>query len=539
MKQFLVFCLCLFVACGGDTTTDQGETTAALQVFHYNQPSAITSLDPAFARSQNNIWAVDHLYNGLVQLDDQLNIVPAIAERWEISEDGLVYTFTLRKDVSFHDNACFSEGKGRVVQAEDFKYSFERILAEETGSPGAWIFKDRVQATNAFEVTGPHEFKIHLQKAFRPMLGILTMQYCSVVPKEAIVKYGNDFRSNPVGTGAFQLKRWLENQALFLVKNPNYFEKENGQALPYLDGVKISFIGDRKTAYLELLKGKLDYISGLEASYVNDLLTKDGALQSKQAENLQFLKSPYLNTEYFGIYMKSTDKMNPLAQKQIRQALNYGIDRAQMMEAMRNNVGKAAVAGFTPRGLPSFSATQTKGYSYQPDRARDLLKKAGFPNGKNLPEIKLLTNKDYLDLCTFAAKQWEELGIKVQIELMESATLREMMSKGQANFFRASWIADYPDAESFFTMFYSKYPAPPNYTQFANANFDKLYEAALNENDDAKRYALYQSMDNILIEEAPVVFLFYDETAVFARKNIKGLSKNAVNLLSLKKVRKE
>ena len=526
--------LFLIVSCGGDAA-DSSATER--KVFHYIQHRSVTSLDPAFARSQANIWAIDHLYNGLVQLDDDLNIQPCIAKSWTISEDGLTYTFKLRDDVYFHNNAAFAEGKGRKVVASDIVYSFERVWKGDINSPGSWIFNNRVAAENPFQALDNQTFTLKLVKPFRPMLGILTMQYCSIVPKEAVEKYAGDFRKNPVGTGPFQFKKWLENQSLFLSKNKNYFEKENGNALPYLDAVRVSFVSDRKTAYLELIAGKIDFMSGLESSFVNELLSSEGELLEKQAERLTFLKSPFLNSEYLGMQMNG-DKTNPLLNKKIRQALNYGFDRAKMLQTMRNNVGKPAGSGFTPRGLPSFSSDKVKGYNYNPDKARQLLKEAGFPNGKGLPTIELLATKDYEDLCTFMARQWEDLGIKVQIELEESATLRQKMSKSQAPFFRASWIADYPDAESFLTVFYGENPAPPNYTQFKNAKFDALYEQALNQNDDAERYKLYQQMDNILVEEAPVVFLFYDETAWFVKKGITGLSKNAINLLSLKRVKK-
>lgn len=537
-KFLALFTLLLLAACGGTDNNTSNTDQSARKIFHYNQPNAVTSLDPAFAKSQSNIWVCDHLYNRLVELDDQLNVIPSIASKWDISKDGLTYTFTLREDIYFHDDKAF-EGKARKVTAKDVKYSFDRLLDESVASPGSWIFKGRVRDENPFEAVDDRTFVLHLNKAFRPMLGILTMHYCSVIPQEAVQKYGKAFRANPVGTGPFKFKKWIENQALFLVKNERYFEKVGDQQLPYLDGVRVSFISDRKTAYLELMSGKLDFFSGLEASFVNELLTPDGLLRPKAAKALQFLKSPYLNTEYLGINVNFGAATNPLRQKQVRQALNYGFDREQMMRTLRNNVGRAASSGFTPRGLPSFDDKKVKGYHYNPDKARQLLADAGFPDGKNLPEITLLTNKDYLDLCTFISRQWEDIGIKVKIDIMESATLRNRMSQEQAPFFRASWIADYPDAESFFTVFYSKNPAPPNYTRFNNAAFDKLYEAALQQNLDTRRYALYQELDEIITEEAPVVFLYYDETALFARKNIKGLSQNALNLLSLKKVQKD
>ena len=542
MKKLIPLFIILFIcfSCNSDTSNQSsGSNTSNTErkVFHYIQPNSVTSLDPAFAKSQTNIWAVDHLFNGLVQLDEGLNIQPAIAKDWTISEDGLTYTFNLREDVFFQDDGAFEGGNGRKVVAADVVYSLERVRVGDINSPGAWIFQERVIDENPFKAIDENTFEVKLKKPFRPMLGIFTMQYCSIVPKEAVEKYGSDFRKNPVGTGPFKFKRWLEGQSLFLEKNENYFEKEGSNQLPYLDGVRVSFVGDRKTAFLEMIKGEIDFMSGLESSFVNELLTSEGELQTKQSDKLQFIKSPFLNTEYLGFNL-NLDGKNPLSQKKVRQALNYGFDRAKMLRSMRNNVGKPAISGFTPKGLPSFDSNAVKGYSYNPDKARTLLQEAGFPNGKGLPTITLLTNNDYQDLCTFIARQWEDLGVKVQIELIESAALRQKMTQGTADFFRASWIADYPDAENYMTLFYSKNPAPPNYTRYKNSNFDQLYEQALNENDDAKRYTLYQQMENIIIEEAPVVFLFYDETAWFVKKGVTGLSKNAINLLSLKKVKK-
>lgn len=524
---FLLVSSLLFFSCGGDSDN----ASSGKKIFKYNQPNTITSLDPAFAKSQNNIWVVHHLFNGLVELDEGLNVKPSIAKSWETSEDGKIITFNLRDDVFFHDHPQFPEGKGRKVVASDFVYSFNRILDQTTGSPGAWIF-DALSEETPFSATDESTFVIQLKEAFRPIMGILSMQYCSVVPKEIIEHYGDEFRANPVGTGPFKFKNWLEGQALFLEKNENYFE----QGLPKLDGVKISFIGDRKTAFLEFKKGKLDYMSGLESSFVDELLTKNGQLQSDIASDVNFIKIPFLNSEYLGINMDKAD--NPLNNKLVRQALNYGFDRQLMLKQLRNSVGKAADSGFTPRGLPSYSAS-IKGYQYNPELSRALLTQAGHPNGKGLPEIELMTTSAYVDLCTFIARQWEELGINVKIESVESATLRNMIKEGKVDFFRGSWIADYPDGESFLVVFNGNKSAPPNYTQFKNKQFDHLYNQSLTEDDDQKRYKLYQEMEKIIIDESPVIFLFYDETAVFVRNNISGISKNALNLLDLKRVDKK
>ncbi len=533
LKTYIfIFVAVLFGSCGGDHSSKPENSAHKKTIFRYNQDVAVTSLDPAFAKMQSNIWAVDHLFNRLVELDDNLNIIPAIAKSWTISDDGLVYTFSLRDDVFFHDDAAFSNGKGRKVTANDIKYSYERLLAPETGSPGTWVFNGKL-GPDPFKVVDEHTFQLTLSKPFRPMLGILSMHYLSIVPKEAIEKYGKSFRSHPVGTGPFKFKKWLENQSLFLTKNDHYFEK----GLPYLDAIKVSFIGDKKTAFLEFMSGKLDFLAGIESSFVNELLKSDGSLKLNLASKFNFQKNPFLNSEYLGIRMKMQDG-SPLEKKKVRQALNYAIDRKQMLKSLRNNVGKPANSGFTPIGLPSFNAEKVKGYTFNTDKASKLLAEAGYPNGKNFPEIKLQTTKSYLDICTFITRQWNDIGIKVQIDVVEPATLRNMMSKEQVPFFRGSWIADYPDAENFFSVFYGKQPAPPNYTRFKNKKFDALYEASIKENDEAKRYNLYQKMDQILVDEAPVIFLFYDETAQFSGKNISGLSKNAFNLLKLKQVKK-
>ena len=179
------------------------------QIFHYNESSGILSLDPAFASGQATIWPCNQLYNGLVDMDDQLRVVPAIAKSWTISEDGKTYTFILRDDVQFHQTEFFPFEKPRYVTAEDFVYSLGRILSPEVASPGAWIFqkvKRDKEGNPAFKALNDTVFQIELSEPFPPFLGILTMKYCSVVPHEVVERYGKDFRKHPVGTGPFQYR---------------------------------------------------------------------------------------------------------------------------------------------------------------------------------------------------------------------------------------------------------------------------------------------------------------------------------------------
>ncbi len=535
----LVF-LCLFSACENDEQK-------SLNVFRYNESKNIPTLDPAFAKSQYTIWPVNQLYNGLVQMDNQLNIVPSIAAGWDISADGLEYLFHLRGDVTFHDNKAFPDEKGRTVKAQDVVYSLNRVRDPATASPGAWtmnwVMVDGEQQSAGIEALDDSTLIIRLNKPFPAFLGLLSMPYCSVVPKEIVDHYGKDFGRHPVGTGPFSMKFWKQGEKLILSRNPNYFEKDDdGNQLPYLDGVSIRFIVDKQSEFLEFLKGNIDFLSGVHPSYKDELLTRSGALNPFYNDRYKIFTQPYLNTEYLGMLMEPDEagaEENPLKIKEIRQAMNFGFDRAKMIKYLRNGMGTPANQGFIPFGLPGFNP-DLKGYSYDPEKTRVLLSQAGFPGGENLPDITLTTTTDYLDLCEFIQAQLAESGITIKLELSTGATFRSMVADSKLNFFRGSWIADYPDSENYFALFYSPNFSPkgPNYTHFKSREFDALYDLALSTTQNEERYELYRKMDSIIIEEAPVVPLFYDRVVRFYSSDLEGMEGNAMNLLSLKRVRR-
>ena len=510
------------------------------QVFYYNETTGIASLDPAFAKNQSILWAVNQLYNGLVETDSNLHIVPCLAKSWEVSADRLEYIFHLRTDVFFHDNDAFETGKGRRMTASDVVFSFQRLIDPATASPGAWIFNNRIDSLNAFTAINDSTFQLRLQKPFSPILGVLSNKYCSIVPKEVVTKYGKDFRSHPCGTGPFIFKSWEEGQALILWKNPSYFERDDaGKPLPYLDAIKVSFNDSRATEFLMFQQGQLDFINDIDPSFKDEVLNKKGELKKEWVGRIILNKRAYLNIEYLGILVDSSNellKQSPLRLRQIRQAINYGFDRKKLMLYLRNSIGTPAESGFVPMGLPSYDANIVKGYTYDPVKARTLITNAGFADGKNLPEIKLLTIPIYSDLGSFIAKQLEEIGLKIQVEVVPKSLLLEQTAKSQALFFRGSWIADYPDAENYLSVFYGKNPAPPNYTRYNNPRFNQLYDEAMLAETDSARYHLYQQMDRLIIEDAPVVPLWYDQAIHMVNPRVQGFYPNSLNLLELRKV---
>lgn len=512
------------------------------KIFHYNESSGLASLDPAFAKNKQVMWSTHQLYNTLIEIDSNMQMQPSLAKHWNISDDNLVFTFTLRNDVFFTDDECFADGKGRKLTAHDVEYSFKRIIDKNTASPGAWIFNNRVDPLHGFTAINDSTFQLKLISPFQSILGILSMQYCSIVPKEAVEKYKTDFRRHPVGTGPFSFVAWEEGQALILKKNENYFEKDaEGKSLPYLDGIKVSFYDSKATEFLEFQQNRLDFIDDIDPSFKDEVLTKTGNLKKTWQGKIDMQKHPYLNIEYLGILVDSANELvknSPLRLQKIRQAINYGFNRKKMMLYLRNSIGIAAESGFVPAGLPSFDSIAVPGYHYDVDKAKKLLAEAGYPNGKNLPEIKLLTIPIYGDLGTYIANELLQVGIKVQVEVIQKSLLMEQTSKSQAPFFRGSWIADYPDAENYLGVFYGKNPAPPNYTRYKNPVFDLLYEKALSEKNDSLRYKLYRQMDRMIISDAPVVPLWYDMAIHLVHLNIRDFHPNSLNLLELRSVRK-
>lgn len=505
------------------------------EVFRYNEHSNITSLDPAFARDQRNIWAVNQLYNGLVQLDDSLNVQPSIAKNWKVTVDGERYKFYLRNDVYFHEHELFGEEKTRKVTAYDFEYSFNRLLSEQVASPGAWV----LQNVEMFKAENDSTFVIDLKRPFPPFLGLLSMKYCSVVPKEVVEFYGKDFRSNPIGTGPFKFKLWVENTKLVFRKNNKYFEKDDlGNSLPYLEAVAITFLPDKQSEFLQFIQGNLDFMKSLDASYKDEILTTSGDLVEKYKNNVVMQKGAYLNTEYLGFFLGGEEK-SVIKSKEIRQAINYGFDRNKMITFLRNNIGTPANNGFIPKGLPSFNGQL--GYTYQPEKARKLVEKYKKDNNLNEVEINITTNSSYLDLCEFIQRELANVGLEVKVNVIPPSTLRQGKANGKLPIFRASWIADYPDGENYLSLFYSKNFTPngPNYTHFSNEQFDQLFEQSIQEVDRDFRIGLYQKMDSILISEAPVIPLYYDQVVRFTQKNIEGLGINPIDLLTLKYVKKK
>ena len=525
-KLFLIItCIVtLFCSCKKDFNQN-------INIFKYNEYSNISSLDPAFSSTLRNIWPVNQIFNGLVHLDEDLKIKPDLASSWNISRDKKTYTFNIRKNVFFHQSEYFGKNLTRNVNAYDFEYSFRRLLDIKIASPGNWIFNN----VKSFKALNDSVFEIQLLKEFDPFLGILSMKYCSVVPQEVIDEIGDDFSKNPIGTGPFKFKKWDENVKLVLIKNELYFEMDDkGRKLPYLDGIAISFIPDKKSEFMELLSGRLDMVSSPENSIIDQIFDYKGDLKTRFSSNFNLLKSPYLNTEYIGFNIQKKTKKDTL----LRYAINSGIDRKKMIQYLRKNIGYPAESGIVPNGLNN--GFYFPRYNYDLELSKKLISIYKSNNDIDEINITIVSDSQYLDILEFIQSELQKIGVQIKIEITPPSILRQGKATGKFDAFRASWIADYPNVENYFSLFYSKNHTPkgPNYTFFSDIDFDELYELIGNEKS-ISHDKISNDLENIIRRYSPIIPLYYDMSVRIVTKNISGLEANATNQLNLKRVVKK
>lgn len=514
----------LFIQCGVDNPKE-------LKVFRYNEAASITSLDPVFVKSQSENWICTQLNAGLVQLDTLLKVQPMVAKNWEIDDSGKRYTFYLREDVYFHP---WKNNPKRKVLAEDVVYSFERLMDPATASPGTWVFSDKIDSIGAFEAIDSFVFQIKLKTAFPPLLGMLSMPYCYIIPKEASLHYGKDFRSHPVGCGPFQFQRWEENVGIVLTQFKDYFEQDDqGNSLPYLDAINISINPNKAAAFMDFAAGKLDFFNEIEPGLKDEILTPYGNLTKNYQSKYQLKAAPFLNSEFLMFNMESD---NPILQNPaIRKAINYGINRDNIVNNVRNGLGTVGENGFVP---PSLLSQKTSGFQYNPSKAKLLIESSNVDISE---PIQLGITTDYLDMALFIKRDLELLGFNIKIEVHPGSFLRQLRNEKGIDFYRGSWIADYPDAENYLACFYGQnhYPKGPNYSRYINPNFDNWYEEAMSISDESKRQFIMQQMDSILLVDPPFVILYYDKSLRITKPEIEGLWSYPNNMLQLKYVRKK
>lgn len=529
----ICFCILLFGACSRKRSGEKN-------IFYWNIASSFTSMDPVAASSQANTWVVNQLYDGMLRLDDSLQPAPCIAKSWKVSNDGLQYRFSIRNDVVFHDDACFPSGKGRKLTAADVVYSLKRLVDPQVAAKGAWVLNDKVakdrNGNPRISAEGDSIVEINLTKRNSSLLSLLTLKYCSIVPHEAISKYGKNFRMHPVGTGPYRLAFFREAEKLVLHPHTGYFLAGDTSLKPRLSAVVITFNGSKQNEFISFLSGRLSFLSGMDAGFKDILLTKSGQLKEDMRDRFRFVRAPYLNTEYLGIILDAKKFGNsPLQSTEFRQALNVLIDREKMLQYTRNGVGIGNITGFVPPSLMPKEVQNVSAYRFNVSKGKALLALAAKQVDIHAP-FTLYTTNEYSDLAIYLQREYENYGLRMKIENVPGASLSELKSSARADFIRASWVADYPDADNYFSLFNSQNftPSGDNYFHFYSKKFDKLYAGWIGGEGDEKQLLI--QMNNEVNEICPFVILYYDEVIRLVQNNVRGLKSNPMNMVDLRGV---
>jgi len=455
----------------------------------------------------------EQVFDGLVQFDENLNVVPCIAKSWEASRDGLMWTFHLRQGVKFHH--------GREVNANDFVYTFTRILDRHIKSPRAWLF-ERVQGAEKFragaaerveglQALDTYTLQITLSEPYAPFISLLGMAQAQVVPQEEVERPGATFKRQPVGTGPFRFVNWVAGEKITLEANEAYYEGR-----PFLDHLHYHIMTNHQVILAEFEKGALDDV---------DITGREDTPLRKDPR-FRLVRKPLLATVFLWL---NTDP-GPLRNPKVRQAINHAINREAISSTIWQNRYMPA-RGILPLGMPGYDP-DLAAYPYDPSGARQLLAEAGYPEGKGLPPLELWTS-----LKTTSALQEREaikrdlelLGLKV--ELLRAETWQqyttEVLGKRPGAMCRYAWFADFPDPDNFlFPLFHSK--STNNYANYSNPAVDHLLEQARSEGDYLKRIQLYRQAEALIMVDAPVVNLMYYTFEYLFQLYVQGIELNAL-----------
>jgi len=534
------------------------------EVISYSRSYRLKALDPVTAGDVSSSLAIARICEGLVEYDylaRPYKIVPLLAESMpEISADELTYTFKLRKGIYFHDDPCFPNGKGREMVAEDFIYSFKRLADVKNASSGFWIFNNRIVGINDFyeaskgseptdygmEIAGlkaldHYTLQIHLTEPYPQLLNVLTMHYAFVVPREAVEDPNKVFSMHPVGTGPFELVSWRRNSRIEFVRSPKWAEtgrvdcyptegspeqkaagllKDAGKPIPFVDRIVQFVVDDSSTSWMMFLAGQFSF-SEISVDNWDAVVTGDKKLNAALAtRGIELISSPTLTVRYLGFNFEdevvgsSTNPEQNLRNRKLRQALSCAYDFDQMNKFQNNRL--YPMNGPIPEPLAGCLKERSP-YRFDLEKAKKLMIEAGYPEGidpKTGRRLKLTLDVGSADPTTrqmmeLLVDMYRKIGVALEVQYSTWPAFMEKVHNRQTQFFYLGWVVDYPDAENYFQLFYSKNASPgPNNVNYNNPKIDRLYEQIRTMRDSPERTKLYEEMAHILVEDAPWIFCY-------------------------------
>jgi ABC-type transport system substrate-binding protein len=517
------------------------KSTAGENALNLSLTANLKGMDPIYANDLYSNLVISNIYETLFQyqyLKRPLELEPQLADGMpQVSKDGLVHTFKIKAGIKYQDSEAFPEGKGRELKAQDFVYAWKRLADPRNKSDGFWIFDGKIKGFNEWrdqvsqgkadydtpveglKTPDDHTLVITLTKPYYQLYYVLAMPYSAPIPEEAIKKYDKEFLNHPVGTGPFMMESWTHNSQVVLVKNPNWRgekyptsgengDEENGlladagKALPFADKVIFREITEDQPRWLNFMKGELDYI-GIPKDNFDSTVQGDSLNADMQGKGIKLSISESPDVTYIAFNMEDSLLGKNL---HLRRAISYAMDTKTLLDKFYNGRGIPAESPIPP-GIDGYEKDFKNPYAeYSVEKAKEELKKAGFPDGKGLPVIEYSTTNTTTarQMAEYTQQNLEAIGVKIRINATSWPQFTDKIRDKKAQMWGIAWSADYPDAENFLQLLYGKNVSPgPNGANYKSKKFDDLYEKALKLPPGKERTDIYHQMRDIFVQDLP------------------------------------
>jgi len=536
----LVFCGVLFFifGCSKERNFEERE-------LHLISPEKIAGFDPIYSSDLYSNNEIGKIYEGLYEfhpLKRPYQLTPNLAETQPVvSEDGLTYTFKLRKGVLFHDSPAFKDNIGRELKADDFIYSIKRLADPKLQAKGWWLLDDKVAGLNewrtkheslevsnyADEIEGlkkidDYTIQVKLKRPYPQFLYALAMPYTYIVAKEAVDHFGKEFLNHPVGTGAFVLEKFEQTNKIIYNKNSKFREKfypsegeegddragllaDAGKRIPLVDKIIVHILIESQPKWLSFQKARVDLLELKDANIDQALIEVKEIRPELKSKGIRLLLNPQLDITFFAFNHEEPIFKN----KKLRQAMNLAYNRAEANKLFYENTAFEAQSVIPP-GLGGYRKEFKNPYvKFDLEQAKKLLAEAGYPNGKGLPDITVQTRNETVarQIIEHFAKSMEKIGIKIKVGMNTWPELVNKVTKKQHQMYTMAWGADYPDAENFLGLLYCPNQSPgSNGANYCNPDFDALFKQASVLQDTPERSAIYEKMNEMAALDVPWVF---------------------------------
>ncbi len=523
--------------------------------FKFMSEEKVTNLLPTSSATQYSSRLISQIFESLLQLDPKtMAIMPGIAESFKVSGDAKVYTFNIRKGVIFHDDDCLSAG--HKLDANDVKFSLDLACSGLEVNSIGYLLINRIQGgiefnkksktslpkggVSGIKVINNHTVQITLVNSFSGFENILTHSSLGVFPQEAWDKYGKEIGKHPVGTGPFALES-MEDEKIVLKRNNSYWRKDElGNQLPFLSKVIATYAKNKKSELLAFRNSSSDLVMEVPVEVIENILGT--LLEAQEGKNIKHRveSEPSMSMGYIAMAIDSKE----FSDVRVRKAFNIAVDREVIVNDWIDGEGWAATHGFVPK-MTNYPIENVKGHVYNPEKAKALMKEAGYPNGENFPTLDFYVNttkgSTVFKAASGVAYQLKQtLNVNLNIKLVTLDEREAAIKSGKAKIWRAGWIADYPDAENFLAMFYSgnimNESSMMNNFKFKDAEYDALFQSALLESDNEKRISLMVECDQMVVDKAAIMPLRTEDHIVLVNARIRDFKANSMESINLTNV---